>query len=77
MNNILTPIRKTRKCSRCGLKYPAKDEFCKHCKDLNEVQIKALQKQHQQSLKSNRKLGVLFGFITIAILLLMVAVAFV
>ncbi|QDP01052.1 hypothetical protein [Thalassotalea sp. PS06] len=77
MNNVLIPIRKTRKCSRCGLKYPAKDEVCKHCKGLNETQIKALQEHHQQSMKSNRKLAGLFGFITIALLLLMVAAAFV
>ena len=63
------PIRFSKKCKRCGLRYPRKDKQCLHCADLTDTEIKEMLLQKKQEHKTSANIGRLFLFITILIVI--------
>ena len=64
---------KQKRCNRCELYTPEKDEQCIHCSELNESQLTQLKAQHQETLEDNSTFGkyLLFGAVIIGSLLLL------
>ena len=59
---LLPPIRQSRSCSRCGLRYPVKndageDDACPHCDGLTESELLQLKEEIKLRRKSLRDLG--------------------
>lgn len=66
-------LKPTRKCKRCGLRYPKDIEKCTHCGELDEAGLKALLQDIEKHAKSNIKLGLkllIFAGFLLAVLLL-------
>jgi ribosomal protein L37E len=57
-------ITLTKKCKRCGLRYPAKEKSCTHCTGLSDKEVEDLKEQYQNEQAGNANLGWLFLFIT-------------
>ena len=51
------PIRFSKKCKRCGLRYPRKDKQCLHCGNLTDTEIKEmlLQKNNDTIVESYKR----------------------
>ncbi len=58
----------TRKCQRCGLRYPKEAEKCTHCGELGERELNQLRQTIDEHRQSNRRLGLIF--VVAAVLLL-------
>ena len=56
-------IRFTKKCQRCGLRYPKKEEVCPHCTGLTDQQVREIRARHQSELAGNANIGRLFFYI--------------
>ena len=56
-------IKFTKKCKRCGLRYPAKEDSCSHCTGLTDKEVEELKDQYQNERAGNANLGVLFLFV--------------
>lgn len=69
---IPPPIRRTKKCDRCGQLYPKKVDHCIHCHDLSDSELDDLKFRISQEHEANRNLGKLLMFIAVLILLGMV-----
>ena len=68
-------IRLTRKCKRCGLRYPAKADHCVHCHELNDAAVEALKQRHLEQQAGHRNLGQLFLYIAIIVMIGMIIFA--
>jgi ribosomal protein L37E len=68
-------IKLTKKCKRCGLRYPAKEESCTHCTGLSDKEVEVLKEQYQNERAGNANLGWLFLFITALIVVAMIVVS--
>ena len=59
---LLPPIRQSRSCSRCGLRYPGKgdageDDACPHCSGLTESELLQLKEKIELRKESLRDVG--------------------
>ena len=61
------PIRISKKCKRCGLRYPGKEIQCVHCSNLTDVEVDALLEQKKKEHKTSVNIGKLFFYIAILI----------
>ncbi|MGV6825771.1 MAG: hypothetical protein ACWA5Q_02230 [bacterium] len=50
-------IKKTQKCQRCGLRYPAADEQCPRCYGLSDAQLVVLKQKIAQQADAHSNLG--------------------
>ena len=64
------PIRisLTKKCKRCGLRYPQKESICVHCTGLSEQKAHKLKERYKNEQQGNANLGRLFLYIAMLIL---------
>ena len=56
-------IKFTRKCKRCGLRYPRGEQACSHCTGLSEGEVQALKEKYENEHAGNANLGRLFLYI--------------
>ena len=61
-------IRLTKKCKRCGLRYPQKESICIHCTGLSEQEVHELKEKYKNEQQGNANLGRLFLYIAMLIL---------
>jgi len=59
---LLPPIRKSRSCDRCGLRYPAEDDAgegdaCPHCDGMTDSELVQLKDKIELRRKSLRDLA--------------------
>lgn len=47
----------TRKCERCGLRYPYDGAHCPHCHDLDDVGLERLLQKSRRERRGGRELG--------------------
>ena len=64
----------TRKCERCGLRYPVDQDACPHCTGLSESQLDALKARIARRHVANGRLGRGFLLGAVAIVLVMLLV---
>lgn len=62
-------VKRTIKCDRCGLRYPADEQACIHCRDLDDTEVEVFKIRLKEEQKSNRNLGQLFLYLAFLILL--------
>jgi hypothetical protein len=67
-------IKLTKKCQRCGLRFPVKEESCTHCTGLSDKEVEDLKEQYRNERAGNANLGWLFLFTT-ALIVVAVIVA--
>lgn len=62
---VLLPvlIRRSRRCERCGLRFPRKKIQCPHCADLGDREVLDLKERMQEEQQGHANLGKLFYFI--------------
>ena len=56
-------IKRTRKCRRCGLRFPAKEPQCVHCAELSDREVEGLKVRYKRGHVGNANLGRLFLYI--------------
>jgi threonine synthase len=56
-------IRFSRKCKRCGLRYPEKEPVCPHCDGLTDQQVRKFKLRHNNELAGNANLGRLLLYV--------------
>lgn len=56
-------IKFTRKCQRCGLRYPRNDTVCPHCAGLTDQQVSDIKARHEREHAGNANLGRLLLYI--------------
>lgn len=71
----VAPLRKTKKCERCGLSYPKSEAQCTHCADVADGRdLEGFIAQKEAETHGNKNLGLLFlllGLVfTVALLIL-------
>ena len=59
------PIRFSKKCKRCGLRYPRKEVQCVHCSTLTDIEVEELLQQKKKEHKTSSSIGKLFFYIAI------------
>lgn len=64
-------IKFTKKCLRCGLRYPRKETACTHCTNLSDREVQALQEEYESYHEGHQNLGRLFLYIAIVLIALM------
>ena len=69
---IPPPVRRVKKCPRCGQLYPKKAESCHHCQHLHDQQLDELKEQIARQHEGNKVIGKLFLWIAALILVGMV-----
>lgn len=71
-------VRRTKRCERCGLRYPADAPRCTYCGDLPDVEIEALKLRVSEAHAGNARLGrwLLIAAAVLVLLLLMIARGF-
>lgn len=65
-------IRLTKKCRRCGLRYPEKETVCPHCDGLSDDQVRRIRLRHQHQLADNSNIGRLLLYVAGLILVVIV-----
>ena len=63
------PIRFSKKCKRCGLRYPGKEIQCAHCSNLTDAEVEELLQQKKKEHKTSASIGKLFFYIAILIII--------
>lgn len=61
-------IKLTKKCGRCGLRYPNEEINCTHCTGLSDQEVEVLRKRCNDEHPANVNLGRLFLYIAVLIL---------
>ena len=59
------PVRFSKKCKRCGLRYPRQEVQCVHCSNLTDVEVEELLQQKKKEHKTSASIGKLFFYIAI------------
>ena len=72
---VPVPIRYSKKCDRCGLRYPIEEENCVHCFKLSDKEVGELKLKIDEEQISNKNLGHLFFYICILLLIGMIVLA--
>ena len=62
-------IRFSKKCKRCSLRYPGKENQCVHCSNLTDVEVEELLQKKKKEHKASANIGKLFFYIAILILI--------
>ena len=57
----------TKKCPRCNLRYPEKENQCTHCSNLTEQEVEELKIRYKEEQRGNANLGGLFLFFGVLI----------
>lgn len=65
-------IKFTRKCPRCGLRYPRKAPQCTHCSNLSDQQVKVLQQRYASYRAGDASLGRFFFYLAAVLIVIMV-----
>lgn len=65
-------IRRTQKCSCCGLSFPLKENKCTHCGDLNNQELIKLLERVKEQQEGNRRLGFYFGVASAVLLVILI-----
>lgn len=65
----------SKKCKRCGLRYPERELVCPHCDGLTDEQVRRVRLRHNQALAGNAGLGRLLLYIAGLIIVVMVIFA--
>ena len=65
-------IRFSKKCDRCGQRYPKKEKQCVHCSSLPDSELDNLRKTLEEEHLANSNLGGLFFYIAAIIVVFMV-----
>lgn len=62
---MLVPIRIrfSRKCKRCGLRYPRREASCIHCNNLSDRELADLKARIREEKTAHGRLGLLFLYI--------------
>ena len=68
-------VKFTKKCERCGLRYPKKEVACSHCSDLSDQEVHDLKARYENERAGNANLGRLFLYIAALLLVGMLIVA--
>jgi len=62
----------TKKCLRCGLQYPIKNDECSHCSEFKTTyELNAFKQQLANGKKERNNLGLRFLFIMLVIIILL------
>jgi len=69
------PIRFSKKCKRCGLRYPRKKVQCVHCSNLTDVEVEELLQQKKKEHKTSASIGKLFFYIATLLFIGLVIIA--
>jgi len=64
----------TRKCRRCGLRYPEQETVCPHCNGLTDEQVRKIRLRHQNEQVGVANLGRLLLYIAGLLVVVMVIV---
>jgi len=72
----IPPIRFSKKCKRCGLRYPRKEMQCVHCANLGDIEVDALLLRKKKEHKTSASIGKLFFYIAILIFIGFAIIAF-
>lgn len=62
-------IRFSRKCSRCGLRFPRREARCVHCSVLSDAEVEAMLLQKKKEHKTSASIGLLFFWIAVLIVI--------
>ncbi len=65
-------LRYSRKCERCGRRYPEKEINSVHCHDLSDREVEELKLRIEEEHISNVNLGYLFFYIFIVLIIGMI-----
>ncbi len=65
---IPPPVRRTKKCKRCGQLYPKKESRCIHCRDLSESEVHQLKLTLEEQHESHQNLGKILMMIAFLII---------
>lgn len=57
------PIRRVKRCDRCGQSYPARRAQCPHCAGLSDREVEALREQVEAERAGSANLGRLFLYL--------------
>ena len=66
----------TKKCIRCKLRYPVKENQCTHCYNLTDIQVESLKARYVEEQKGNSALGkqfLFYAFLISMVILLIVS----
>lgn len=75
MMQVPIKIQFTKKCKRCGLRYPKKEAACSHCDGLSDQEVQNLKSRYHNERAGNANLGRLFLYIAALLLVGMLIVA--
>jgi len=75
MMQVPIKIKFTKKCQRCGLRYPKKEAVCSHCDGLSNQEVQDLKARYENERAGNANLGRLFLYIAALLLVGMLIVA--
>jgi hypothetical protein len=75
MMRVPIKLRFTKKCPRCGLRYPEKEPVCPHCDGLSDEQVRRVRLRHRDALAGNGGLGRLLLYIAGLIIVVLVIYA--
>lgn len=65
-------VQLTRRCQRCGLRYPREQMNCPHCRGLTDEQVLKIRARHRRELMGNDQLGRLLFYIAGLLVVLLV-----
>jgi len=68
---IPPPINNTKKCTRCGLQYPIKEDACAHCKDLTDQEVEELLSKLKEEHEGNSNIGKFFIYVAALLVIVM------
>lgn len=57
----------TKRCDRCGLRYPKDEDKCTHCKDVSDSELAAFKEEIEAQRESGARLGFIFLVIALAL----------
>ena len=63
----IPPIRLSKKCNRCYLRYPRAESECIHCKELTDREVEELLYIKEEEALTNKNIGKLFILFAIVI----------
>lgn len=70
-------IKRTKKCERCGCRYPKVEENCSHCSNLKDgAELNEFLSLRKRRMKANVNLGKLFLYISLLLALILILVMF-
>lgn len=74
MGWLLRDRKKRQRCPRCSLKYDAVLSQCPHCSELDSQGLAQLKIRVEQNYRANYRLGKLFLYLAIALIISIVLI---